>query len=286
MWYLKIPVKIILARLPVSYRLFRMLGMFRHGEMDSAGYAVSVFMTHLGRARTRGLSERFTALELGPGDSVAAALLAKIAGAEQTFLTDAGPFANHDMDVYRSVARHSVTAGRPAPDSIDFTNLETFLASCNAQYLTNGLSSLRKLPNESIDFLWSHAVLEHIRLKDFPALVAEMRRVIRPAGICSHRVDLRDHLSGGLNNLRFPENLWESDFMARSGFYTNRIGFGQMLGLFDSGGFTTEILNVDRWSTPPINRSAIHPAMLSNRSADLCVSGFDVVLRPAISSAD
>jgi hypothetical protein len=30
-----------------------------------------------------------------------------------------------------------------------------------------------------------------------------------------------------LNNLRFSERIWESEFMAKSGFYTNRIPLGQ-----------------------------------------------------------
>ena len=41
--------------------------------------------------------------------------------------------------------------------------------------------------------------------------------MIRPGGLCSHVVDLKDHLGGALNNLRFSQRVWESRTMAGSG---------------------------------------------------------------------
>ncbi len=37
----------------------------------------------------------------------------------------------------------------------------------NIIYLTEGLKSLREVPDASVDFLFSNTVLEHIRLKEF-----------------------------------------------------------------------------------------------------------------------
>lgn len=280
MWYVKIPIKIILTRLPISYQLFRRIGLFRHGDMDSASYAISVFLGHLERARARGLPAQFTAMEFGPGDSVAAALLARAAGAGRVYLVDAGKFASRDMAVYRQVARNIESAGLEVPTGVDLEEFDSFLKSCGALYLTGGLSDLRALPSESVDFIWSQAVLEHIRLRDFPAVLAEMRRIMRPTGVCSHRVDLRDHLAGGLNNLRFPQSIWESDFMARSGFYTNRIGFRQMLSHFETAGFSAELLGVEEWPAAPIKANAMRQEFRLTRQEDIRVSGFDVVLRP------
>jgi SAM-dependent methyltransferase len=280
MWYLKIPAKMILARLPVDYALFRRIGVFRHGAMDSAEYAISVFRAHLERARARGLPSAFNALEFGPGDSVASALLARSIGARSTYLVDVGPFASRDLHLYRSVARYAESTGISLPTDLNFSDFDALLASCGARYLTNGLASLREIPGGSIDFAWSQAVLEHVRLGDFRTVLAELRRVMRPHGLCSHRIDLRDHISGGLNNLRFPERIWETDLMASSGFYTNRIGFRQMLAIFAEAGFASEVIRVDKWERLPIRPAAIQRQFRESRGEDLLVSGFDVVLRP------
>ena len=37
------------------------------------------------------------------------------------------------------------------------------LSRCHAEYLTSGVESLRALPAESVDFIWSRHVLEHVR---------------------------------------------------------------------------------------------------------------------------
>ena len=57
----------------------------------------------------------------------------------------------------------------------------------------------------------------------------------------SHQIDLRDHLGGGLNNLRFSDSLWESNFFVKSGFYTNRISFDKMISIFENISFKYEI---------------------------------------------
>ena len=46
----------------------------------------------------------------------------------------------------------------------------------------------------------------------------ELRRVLRNDGVFSNRVDLRDHLGAALNNLRFPESLWERNAIAKRRF--------------------------------------------------------------------
>lgn len=53
-------------------------------------------------------------------------------------------------------------------------------------------------------------------------LADELGRVLKPDGICVHRVDLNDHLGGCLNNLRFTDAIWESVLFRESGFYANR----------------------------------------------------------------
>lgn len=107
----------------------------------------------------------------------------------------------------------------------------------------------------------------------------ESRRIQSPSGIGSHRVDLRDHLGGALNSLCFRERVWESEFMSKSGFYTNRIRYSQMLELFQQAGFKVEILNVDRWTHFPTPRHKLAIPFRELPEEELFVSAFDILLR-------
>ena len=64
-------------------------------------------------------------------------------------------------------------------------------------------------------------------------LEKKLKWVLSPSGICVHRVDPRDHLSGELNNLRFPEEGWESRLFRSASFDTNRMRYTEMVALFE-----------------------------------------------------
>ena len=104
--------------------------------------------------------------------------------------------------------------------------------------------------------------------------------VFKPNGLISHRVDLRDHLGGGLNNLRFSKKIWDSDFFSKSGFYTNRIRYSQMLDIFEKTGFSFEVSIIETWDKLPIDKLKISPDFKEISDEDLCVSVFDVLLKP------
>jgi SAM-dependent methyltransferase len=192
---------------------------------------------------------------------------------------DTGNYAITDVAPYREVTELLSRAGLAPPDLSGAQNLADILRRCNATYLVDGLSSLRELPPRSIDFAWSHAVLEHIRYGEFAAGVRELRRILVCGGCVSHQVDLKDHLGGGLNNLRFPSQWWEAEWLARSGFYTNRIRFSEMMTVFTAEGFTVERLATSRFGSLPLPRASLAPEFRSLSDDDLMVNGFNVVLR-------
>ena len=135
------------------------------------------------------------------------------------------------------------------------------------------------MPSASVDFIWSHAVLEHVRKREFLDTMRECRRILKSGGICSHQIDLRDHLGGALNNLRFSERVWESEIVAMSGFYTNRIWFGEMLSLFGQAGFEVEVGDVHRWARLPTPRKRLAREFRTVSDKDLLVADFSVLLR-------
>lgn len=279
-WALKIVVKMVLSRAPVGYSLWRRLGAFKHGHMHSAHYAINVIETHINRMGGVDKILGATCLELGPGDSLASALIARAYGAEKVYMVDAGSFIDRKMAVYHHLAELLRAAGLKCPDIADCQNVDQMLVKLNASYLTQGLSSLKSIETSSIDLIWSQAVLEHVRLSEVDQTFLELRRIIRPSGCMSHRIDYKDHLDASLNNLRFSEKLWETEFMAKSGFYTNRIRQSEMLNIIERSGFKTEIINVDKWRTLPIERKRMNNKFSSLHEEDLIISGSDLLSFP------
>lgn len=134
-WFVKIPAKIVLSRLPVSGKAWQKLNLFRAGVMDSDATARPVFNQHFSATGLPSLKGK-TVLELGPGNGLLTGKFAHELGAVKTWLIDSEPIAE----------------------------IQYFP---NTVYLSEGLKSLRSVANRSVDFLFSNAVLEHIRLKEF-----------------------------------------------------------------------------------------------------------------------
>ncbi|MGH8514357.1 MAG: class I SAM-dependent methyltransferase, partial [Gammaproteobacteria bacterium] len=110
---MRIGVKIVLARLPVPYRIWKQLRIFEHGEMNQPRMALDTFLEY---ARTAGVldtesnppriwveGDNVNVLEIGPGDSLFTAVIAHALGASRTWLVDAAPFATTDMPGYAAL---------------------------------------------------------------------------------------------------------------------------------------------------------------------------------------
>lgn len=248
--------------------------------MDDPAYALAVFRRHFARFRPDGDRSGFTALELGPGDSVSSALIAWAHGAEATYLVDVGRFAREELAPYRALADALEAEGITPPDLDGIDTLEGLLARCRATYATSGLESLRELPDESIDFSWSQAVLEHVRRDELLPVLRELRRLLRPGGVSSHTIDLRDHLADALNHLRFSQRVWESEVMASAGFYTNRVRFAEFLRLFEQAGFAVETAEIVAWDHLPTARHKLASEFATLPEDELRIAVFDAILRP------
>ncbi len=279
-WWLRIALKLVLSRIPLGYRLFAALGVFRHGRMHDTSYALGIFSRHFERSGIGARQGEFVGLEFGVGDSVASALIAKANGASRCYLVDAGKFSVEDLDTYRSVVTALTEQGHDLPAMDDASTLDEVLELYDGVYLTDGLRSLQTIPDDSVDFAWSNAVLEHVRREEFAPVMAEFRRLMQPDGVISHRIDLKDHLGGALNNHRLSTSLWEQGWFATSGFYTNRLSYSQMLEAFERAGFDVEIVQTDHWQTLPTPINKMAQEFHSLAETDLLVSGFDVLLRP------
>lgn len=288
-WWARVVAKILLARLPIPYAFWKRMGLFEHGDMNQPQRALDTFLEH---ARTAGILDtkspvprlaltgnNFGVLELGPGDSLSSAVIARSMGASRVWLVDAGTFAAMDMAGYAGLFEFMRHKGFDLPFESEPLKLDDMLKQCSAAYLTEGVRSLAQLPSASVDFCFSNAVLEHIPKREFTRLAHELLRILKPDGVIVHRVDLKDHLGGNLNNLRFSEATWEGALFRNSGFYTNRIRFREMLGVFERAGFECHLPRVVRWAKLPIPHAKLYPSFRHLPDEDLLVSGFDIVLK-------
>ncbi|MEA2627020.1 MAG: hypothetical protein QOD06_3065 [Candidatus Binatota bacterium] len=279
-WRLKIAAKIVLARLPVPYAFWRSLSLFKHGEMEEPEYAFGVFRTHYDAAGLAAVPGPVV-LELGPGDSVSSAVAAHAYGASRTILVDSGRFAVGAVASARRMAEHLRARGLTPPAIDAAKSIEEVLDLCGAEYRTDGIESLRGLTDGSVDLVWSHAVLEHVRRGELPELLGELRRVQRPGGVGSHQIDFRDHLSGGLESLRFGSRVWESELFARSGFYTNRVLYSEMIERFRRAGFDVEAHAIERRPEAPITRASVNEGFRSLPAEDFRIAGAHLLVRRA-----
>jgi len=278
-WQVKMGVKLVLARLPFDYRLWKKVGLFKLGAMERPEYALQVFHHHFDAADFSRKSAGFVAMELGPGDSLFSAMIVRAFGGSRTYLVDVGHFASADVALYRKMELYLRQLGMQPPNLENCSTIEEVMAACSMEYLTEGLASLRKIPSASVDFIWSHAVMQHVRRDEVLPTLRELRRIQRPGGISSHEFSITDILGGKLNDLRFSARVWESSLMASSGFYTNRLRFSELLRLFREAGFEPEMRRVVRWQKLPTPRRKMAPEFASLPEEELKVSAFDVFLR-------
>jgi SAM-dependent methyltransferase len=278
-WYFKMSGKIVLSRIPLSHALWNRIGVFKYGPMQDYEYAYGVFTNHLKMAGLEEVQNNATrtALELGPGESLYSAVLAKAFGFRGSLLVDVGDFSLPDPGAYQQFAVWLRARGFQSPDLSDCSDLSGILARLNAKYLTDGLDALRLIPDRSVDFIFSQAVLEHVRRNEFLETARQLRRILAPQGVSSHVIDLKDHLQASLNNLRFSESFWESDFISSSGFYTNRLRYEELIDVFKQVGFAVEVISKSGWDTLPIPRRVLHRQFRSLPDESLCIS--EVVLR-------
>ncbi len=280
-WWLTLCAKLILARVPAPYHFWRRIGLFRHGEMNVPQKAIDTFQNYFQCAnKYASLRPGFHSLELGPGDSILSGIAARAHGAERVWLIDVGAFASTDVTACQRVVDLLAAEGKQIPSILGAKGLPEILSLTGINYLTSGAVSLREIPDASVDLFWSQVVFEHICRDEIPVVLAELRRIVKPNAVGIHGIDFRDHLGGGLNNLRFSKRIWESWIFRNSGFYTNRIQPSEMVDFFKKAGFHVRVIREMRWPSTPIDRRKLDSAFSAISDRDLLTAEIEIVATP------
>lgn len=135
-------------------------------------------------------------------------------------------------------------------------------------------------PDNSFDFVYSNAVLEHLEKPE--EAILELKRILEPGAISFHEIDMRDHNSSNpLEFLTYSEENWQAlcgkygggkgierliDNSWQNRVYCNRLTVSDWRGIFEKNGFRVvelkpictldfEIIKRDYFSKPFCNKS-------------------------------
>lgn len=195
-----------------------------------------------------------TTLQIGPGGSLGCEVLLSLMGVKKACTLDVYPLMNFDLDKYMNALRtlFEVISWFKGTQGFDpsglgiphYQALNGFyqIGDGIVQHIYPRSFENTGLEDESIDFLFSHAALEHVR--DPLLCIQETRRLLRRGGLTAHCIDLRDHrdFEKPLEFLRWSPETWERiierDMEQFGSFYLNRWRANEFKAAFEQEGLS------------------------------------------------
>lgn len=195
-----------------------------------------------------------TTLQIGPGGSLGCEVLLILMGIKKACTLDLYPLMNFDLDKFMNSLKTIFEVISCFKDTQGFDpsglHLPPHQAVNGCYRIGDGMVQHfypRKfedtgLEDESIDFLFSHATLEHVR--DPLQCIQETWRLLRPGGLTAHCIDLRDHrnFNKPLEFLRWSPEAWErimEKYCHQDGsIYLNRWRAPEFKAAFEREGFS------------------------------------------------
>lgn len=156
--------------------------------------------------------------------------------------------------------------------------LSDYMKAINAVYYFDGLDGYKRVPDESVDFLYSCTVLQHIRKNIFIDSVREMYRMMKPGATAFHMVDLKDMMGGKKNHLRYSDEYWNDEVHRNMRCYTNRIQCEEMCGIFKEAGFKLKKLERSYFDKPPIRKRLLDTAFQKISKKELYTETFSIMM--------
>lgn len=189
-----------------------------------------------------------TFFEFGAGWDLAIPVAYALLGVGRQIVIDIRPSARTELvnDTIASFERLrselEETAGRTLRElGGPLSSVEELEPRLGIRYLAPCDARATRLPGGSVDFVSSTDTCEHIPAADLAQIFAECRRLLRPGGVFSCRIDLQDHYSyfdSGLsryNFLRFSDRTWA--LVNSPLHFQNRLRASDYLRLVREAGF-------------------------------------------------
>ncbi len=227
-WLAKAPLQRALGVLPQGERLNYVFQRHVLRSFPVGGAALLQKFTrataHLAAYEKHGLgvpAAEATFFEFGAGWDLAIPIAYAQLGVGHQVVIDIRPSARLEL-VNETIAAFSrlrpkleEISGRSVRDlGGPVTSLAELESRFGIRYLAPCDARATGLPADSVDFVSSTDTCEHIPRADLAAIFTECRRLLRPGGAFSCRIDLQDHYAyfdrslSRYNFLRFPERTW------------------------------------------------------------------------------
>lgn len=254
-WKLKAHGMAVLSRLPAGRWLYhslqRWLGTNRLSATEGTSRALEIVELI---QQSGGNLVGATCLEVGTGWRPFLPFVLHLAGVQRTLTLDINPWLTYpyaaateqaiqacaDTISERLGLSNDTVKGR-LPSGSQVQTLGQLLQAFGTDYVSPADATCTGLPNESVDFVCSSNVLEHIEPNTLRAIHRETNRILKPGGFCVHRFNPGDHFISvdrsitAANFLRFSPEQWH--WYAGSGLsYHNRLRCLQHMELFESAG--------------------------------------------------
>jgi SAM-dependent methyltransferase len=254
-------------------------------DKDQVDYPLGVFRKHataLAPLRKSGLHGT-DVLEIGPGGNVGVSLLMLLAGARSATCLDVmpwiqgtGPDALYPALVEAAAkapetylvapALRERASSDPAAVARELLGHITYLCPMDIATTT--------LPDASQDVIFSHACFEHFG--DPAGSIAQIARLLRPGGVTSHQVDLRDHrdFSHPLEFLRYSDAMWRLANSNRPSGVRNRWRASEYRAAFEQHNMEVVALHATHTTTVTAQmRQKFHPHFQTMSLEDLAIIG-------------
>lgn len=198
-----------------------------------------------------------TVLELGPGGNLGCSLLFLANGCDYAVCIDVFPFVVDNARLYQELVddpkRYLARTEYRSPESIESTSI----------------------PDSSCDVIFSAAVLEHVA--DPLAAVRRIAALLKPGGVTTHGIDLRDHrnFEEPLAFLRYSQGVWRAATSRR--VHTNRWRASDWASAFqDAGLVDVEVSSKDHADVTSEDRSRMHARFRGKSLDDLSVTQIEL----------
>lgn len=278
------------------------------GGTVSARYCYSVWLRHLVMAKENGLNTHPKVIaELGPGDSLGIGLAALISGSDKCFAFDIVEHANIERNLAifdelvmlfrnRSLIPGDDEFPRVKPrldnyifpsDILDETRLHDALESSRLKRIRDSIMNVRGLDSmiqykvpwydsevlekESVDMIYSQAVLEHVDALESAYEV--MSTWLKPTGYISHTIDFKCHGTADQWNghWRYSDFVWKL-IRGKRPYILNREPHSTHIKLLNKVGFNI-VCDKKSTSTSVIKVEQLAQKFRSMTSDDMETSG-------------
>lgn len=264
-----------------------------------AGFANKVFRAaeHLGHLKRYSPTLEFASaqfLEIGAGWDLAIPLTYAMCGVGHQALIDHVPhfrleLINHSLariEQYRSRLESELgleTRGMGGPVKSATELADRFGIVLHAPMDARKVA----LPDDSVDFISSTSTMEHLYVEQIPDILREWHRLLRPEGLVSCHIDLKDHYYSGdrrisyYNFLRYDPSEWRKYNPPMH--HQNRLRAPDFQSLFADQGFALLEATVDGPTPEDEMKLAalrIHPDFQHFSVADLGAKIVWIVARP------